>query len=200
MFRRVQAIPWHGLKGKIRLNPSDPICMRPHLPSADHTGYHLPGRRHRKAVAVATKIQNAFRRHLAASAFRRHLAARRMKTERHIKLENAIGPKMIIHIFSQGEILAGWILAAKLPNSNSNFAGDFWVDFSPVFSKEKDRKNSTKKSPQNSPRSCSEKFPSDFRRSLFLNFYYFGVNFPLHRTSVIRGFLAGILWCNSASS
>ena len=28
---RGNKIPWQGLKGKIRLNPSDPICVRPHL-------------------------------------------------------------------------------------------------------------------------------------------------------------------------
>ena len=39
---------------------------------------------------------------------------------------------------SQGRILAVWILAAKLPNSDLNFAVDFWVDFFPAcFPKEK---------------------------------------------------------------
>ena len=37
-----------------------------------------------------------------------------------------------LHTKSQGQILAVWILAAKLPNSNLNFAVDFWVDFPPM--------------------------------------------------------------------
>ena len=59
-----------------------------------------------------------------------------------------------------------WILAAKLPNSDLNFAVDFLVDF-PLFSKEKGPKKSTKKSPAeftqdfvwiNSPRISAEAF------------------------------------------
>ena len=45
---------------------------------------------------------------------------------------------------SQGQILAVWILAAKLPNSDLNFAVDFWVDF-PVFSEENGPKNPPRK-------------------------------------------------------
>ena len=34
----------------------------------------------------------------------------------------------------QGQVLAVWILAAKLPNSDLNFAVDLWVDcIPPVF-------------------------------------------------------------------
>ena len=33
----------------------------------------------------------------------------------------------------QGQMLAVWILAAKLPNSDVNFAVDVWVDFFFVF-------------------------------------------------------------------
>ena len=44
----------------------------------------------------------------------------------------------------QGRILAVWILAAKLPNSDLNFG------------------------PQNSPGICPEKFPSDFCRRLLM--------------------------------
>ena len=40
-------------------------------------------------------------------------------------------------IESQGQILAVWILVAKLPNSDLNFAVDFLVDFFLLFSKEK---------------------------------------------------------------
>ena len=45
----------------------------------------------------------------------------------------------------QGQILAVWILAGKLPNSDLNFPGDFGVDFS-SFSKEKDPQKATIKS------------------------------------------------------
>ena len=48
MFRRVQPVLWQGLKvksgqnpAKARLNPSDPICIRPHLPGAE-TGESEP--------------------------------------------------------------------------------------------------------------------------------------------------------------
>ena len=50
--------------------------------------------------------------------------------------------------FSQGQMLAVWILAAKLPNSDLNLAVDFLGDsFPPIFIKERDPKRSTKKSP-----------------------------------------------------
>ena len=66
-------------------------------------------------------------------------------------------------------MLAVWILAAKLPNSDLNFAVDFGVDF-PFSSKENDPKKFDQKSAKlthrfvriNPPRS------SDFCRSLFL--------------------------------
>ena len=47
----------------------------------------------------------------------------------------------------QGQILAVWILATKLPNSNLNFAVDFWVDFLLLFFQGKGPKTSTEKSP-----------------------------------------------------
>ena len=70
---------------------------------------------------------------------------------------------------SQGQILTEWTLAAKLPNSDLNFAVDFWVHFFPrVFSpRKKARIKSTKKSPakftqgfvrKNSPRISAETF------------------------------------------
>ena len=68
----------------------------------------------------------------------------------------------------QGRILAVWILAPKLPNSDLKIAVDFWVDFVLLFfSKEKGPKNSTKKSTakftrefgqKNSPRISAEAF------------------------------------------
>ena len=72
----------------------------------------------------------------------------------------------------QGQIIAVWILAAKLPNSDLNFAVDFWVDFSTCcFPREKAQKIHQKISckfhlgpcPENSPRIYA---PSDLCRSL----------------------------------
>ena len=70
---------------------------------------------------------------------------------------------------------AVWILAAKLPNSDLNFAMWFFlgVDFFFLFSLQgktaPSKKNPRQKNlPQNSPRIWSEKLPSDFRRSVFL--------------------------------
>ena len=61
-------------------------------------------------------------------------------------------------IWAQGRILAVWISAAKLPNSDLNFAVDFGVDFSSCFSKEK----GPTKSPQNSPRNLFGKIHLGF--------------------------------------
>ena len=72
-------------------------------------------------------------------------------------------------VLKQGRILAAWILAAKLPNSDLNFAVDVLVDcFLLFFPRRKAQKNPPKNPPRNSPGTCSEKFPSDFCRSLFL--------------------------------
>ena len=61
----------------------------------------------------------------------------------------------------QGQILAVWSLAAKLPNSDLSFAVDFWGGFlPPFFPKENPHKSH--------PKFWSEKFPSDFCGSLFL--------------------------------
>ena len=69
----------------------------------------------------------------------------------------------------QGQILAVWILAAKLPNSDLNFAVDFLVDFSSFFCQGKRPEKIHQKIPRKlHPALCSEKFPSDFCRSLFL--------------------------------
>ena len=70
-------------------------------------------------------------------------------------------------LFCQGQILAVWILAAKLPNSDLKFAVDYWVD----FSKKKRPPKIHWKSPHKIHLGiCSEKFPSDFCRGLFLIF------------------------------
>ena len=69
---------------------------------------------------------------------------------------------------SAGQILAVRILAAKLPNSDLNFAMDFGVDFfPPVFSfyffrRKKTRKNPPKNPPQNSRRTLFGKVPLGF--------------------------------------
>ena len=70
-------------------------------------------------------------------------------------------------LISQGWILAVWILAAKLPNSDLNFAGDFLVDFFLLFFPRKRPEKIHQKIPRKiHPGLCSEKFPSDFCRSL----------------------------------
>ena len=56
----------------------------------------------------------------------------------------------------QGQTLAVWILAAKLPNSHLKFAVDFWVDFSSCLFQGKRPKKSNKKS--------TAKFTREFRK------------------------------------
>ena len=69
----------------------------------------------------------------------------------------------------QGRILAVWILAAKLPNSDLNFAVIFgWFFSSYVFQGKRPEKIHQKIPRKIHPGLCSEKFPSDFCRSLFL--------------------------------
>ena len=69
----------------------------------------------------------------------------------------------------QGQILAVWILAAKLPNSDLNFAVDLYVDlFLPDFPSNKAQTNQPKNPLQNSPGSLFGKIPSDFCRGLVL--------------------------------
>ena len=64
---------------------------------------------------------------------------------------------------SQDRILAVWILAAKLPNSDLNFAVDFLVDFFLLFfPRKKARKNPPKNPPQNSPGTSFGKIPLGF--------------------------------------
>ena len=77
--------------------------------------------------------------------------------------------KIISDRLNQGQILAVWILAAKLPNSDLNFAVDFGVDLFLLFSpRETAQKKSAKKSPANPPRNLSRKVPLGFLQKPFL--------------------------------
>ena len=63
-----------------------------------------------------------------------------------------------------------WILAARLPNSELNFAVDFRVDFFLLFfPRKKARKNPPKKPPQNSPGTLFRKIPLGFLQKPFLD-------------------------------
>ena len=76
----------------------------------------------------------------------------------------------------QGGILAVWILVAKLPNSDLDFAVEFFCGFFPPVlcpRKKARRRKKARKIHQKIPRKfhpglCSEKFPSNFCISLFL--------------------------------
>ena len=62
-----------------------------------------------------------------------------------------------------------WILVAKLPNSDLNFAVYFWVDFCLLFfPRKKARKNPPKNPPQNLPRTLFGKMPLGFLQKPFL--------------------------------
>ena len=77
--------------------------------------------------------------------------------------------------FCQGQIPAVWILAAKLPNSDLNFAVDFLVDFFLLFfPRKKAPKNPPKNPPQNPPHNSLGtlfgKIPLGFLQKPFLEF------------------------------
>ena len=87
-------------------------------------------------------------------------------------LQMAVKPKLAHYstfsslTISQGQILAVWILAAKLPNSDLNF----WVIFILLLlSKEKGPKKSKKLSLQNSPGTLLGKIPLGFLQKPFLD-------------------------------
>ena len=64
-----------------------------------------------------------------------------------------------------------WILAAKLPNSDLNFAVDFLVDFFLLFfPRNNARKNPLKNPPQNSLRTLVGKIPLGFLQKPFLEY------------------------------
>ena len=90
---------------------------------------------------------------------------------------NVWGPKSSVcpskpretKVLGQGRILAVWILAPKLPNSDLKIAVDFWVDFfSYFFQGKRPQKIHQKIHGKIHPGIRSEKFPSDFCRSLLL--------------------------------
>ena len=62
-----------------------------------------------------------------------------------------------------------WILAAKLPNSDLNFAVDFWVDlFLVLFARKKARNNPQKSPPLKSSRTLFGKILLGFLQKPFL--------------------------------
>ena len=67
----------------------------------------------------------------------------------------------------QAQILAVWIFAPKLPNSDLNFAVDSWVDFIVLFSQGKGPKKSTKNSPTKFNQSFGRKNPSQISAEAF---------------------------------
>ena len=66
-----------------------------------------------------------------SSVFTVHLVSALLCRMRHLSAGKCVF--LYEKAFSRGQILAVWILAAKLPNSDLNFAVDFWVDFFRLF-------------------------------------------------------------------
>ena len=81
---------------------------------------------------------------------------------------NPLAQKIIIVLI----VLTWWVLAAKLPSSDLNYAVDLGADLFFLFIyKERARKKSTKKNLQFSQGNLFEKFPlSNFSRNPFLTF------------------------------
>ena len=76
---------------------------------------------------------------------------------------DANGPPNVKNSNNQGQILAVWILAVKLPNSDLNFAVDVWVDFFLLFlPRKRPEKSTKKKSPQKLPGTLIGKIPLEF--------------------------------------
>ena len=86
---------------------------------------------------------------------------------------------MYIYIY-QGQILAVWILAAKLPKSDLNFAVDLGVDFfSCLFQGKRPEKNPPKP-PQNSLGTLFGKIPLGFLQKPFLDNRRFPIQATCH--------------------
>ena len=83
-------------------------------------------------------------------------------------MECPVRPVGILTSLCQGQILQRGFLAAKLPNSDMIFAVHLGWIFSSKDSKDLAEKSTTKKNYIHFGL-CSEKFPSDFRRSLLLS-------------------------------
>ena len=80
--------------------------------------------------------------------------------------------RIFLCLIFQDQILAVWILAAKLPNSDLNFTVDFGVDFFLLFSpRKKARKNPPKNPPQNPPGTLLGKIPLGFLQKPFLDIF-----------------------------
>ena len=74
----------------------------------------------------------------------------------------------------QGQILAVWILASKLLNSDLEIAVDFWVDFFLLFfPRKRARKNPPKNPRQNSPGKSVGKIPLRFLQKPSLDLFVF---------------------------
>ena len=81
-----------------------------------------------------------------------------------------------------------WILAAKLPNSDLNFAVDFLVDFFLLFfPRKKARKNPPKNPPQNSPGTLFGKIPLGFLQRPFLDKFTRTIWGKIHRFLLLSG-------------
>ena len=79
--------------------------------------------------------------------------------------------RIVSEFFLKARNLAVWILAAKVPDADLNFAVDLWVDFFLLFlPRKKGPKKSTKKIPREiHPGLCSEKIPLGFLQKPFLD-------------------------------
>ena len=96
------------------------------------------------------------------------------------RAQNYSGSRKTFPGINQGQILAVWILAAKLPILIWNLPWILrWIFFLRFF-QEKGPKKSTKKKTLIHLGICSEKFTSDFCRSLFLSENYFLKNYWLY--------------------
>ena len=86
---------------------------------------------------------------------------------------------------SRGQILEVWILAAKLPNSDLNFAVDLgWIFPPPLFPRKRPTKNPPQNSPLNSPGNPFQKNSPRISAEAFFVENYFTYNYTFE--SVIQ--------------
>ena len=108
----------------------------------------------------------------------------------------------------QGQILAVWIFAAKLPNSDLNFVVEFWGGiFRPVFPKERGPKKfppppkKKAKFRKNSPRISAEAFSCKIGGKLFcLQLELFCLQLSFLACSPLRGLPEALSHCKQESS